>query len=131
MRRIVTSLGGALLLSLVLAGTALGAHCQNESKAADAGQHVTVTINVVTGAVSFTGTNAAGRLTGGFADVWLDLNGDGTGDVLACDDVFLVSNHSGSAAPGQEEAPGAPAALPPIIRGADPGGAGAGLTDCG
>jgi hypothetical protein len=130
MRRLLTGLGAALLLSVVIAGTALGAHCQNESKAPDAGQHATVTINTVTGAVTFTGMNAAGRLKGGFADIWLDLNGDGTGDVLACDDVFIVSNHSGQAAPGQAGAPGEPGALPPILRGADPGGAGAGLTDC-
>jgi hypothetical protein len=130
MRRLFTSMGGAVLLTLVLAGTALGAHCQNESKQADAGQHVVVTINVLTGEVTFDGMNAAGRLVGGFADLWLDLDGDGTGDVLACDDVFIVSNHSGQAAPGQSEGEGAPAALPPIIRGQDPGGEGSGLTDC-
>jgi hypothetical protein len=131
MRRFSTSLGAALLLTLVVAGTALGAHCQNESKVPDAGQHATVIINTLTGAVTFTGLNAAGRLTGGFADVWLDFNGDGIGDLLACEDVFIVSNHSGQAAPGQATAPGAPGSLPPIIRGDDPGGAGAGLTACG
>lgn len=87
-------------------------------------------INLVTGGVSFEGLNAQGREIGGFADVWLDVDSDGVGDVLACDDVFIVSNHSGRAAPGQTEAPGAPGALPPIIRGQDPGGAGQGLTDC-
>jgi hypothetical protein len=80
--------------------------------------------------VTFDGVNAAGRLVGGFADIWLDLDGDGTGDVLACEDVFIVSNHSGQAAPGQTEAPGAPGVLPPIIRGQDPGGDGSGLGDC-
>ncbi len=130
MRRLTTSLGAAVLLTLVLAGTALGAHCRNESKQGDAGQHVVVLINAVTGEVTFEGTNAAGRLVGGFADIWLDLDGDGTGDVLACDDVFIVSNHSGQAAPGQTEAPGAPGVLPPIIRGEDPGGEGSGLGDC-
>lgn len=131
MRRAIGSLGGAVVLSLVIAGTALGAHCINESKPSGAGQHLTVIINLVTGAVSFEGLNAAGRATGGFADVWLDVNGDGTPDVLACDDVFQVSNHSDNTAPGQVEAPGAPAVLPPIIRGSDPGGAGSGLGDCG
>jgi hypothetical protein len=131
MRRLFTSTGGAVLITLVLAGTALGAHCQNESKQADAGQHVVVTVNTITGGVTFDGTNAAGRLTGGFADIWLDFDGDGTGDLLACNDVFLVSNHSGQAAPGQTEAEGAPGALPPIIRGQDPGGDGSGLTSCG
>ena len=133
MRRIISSAGGAVLLSLVIAGTALGAHCQNESKRPDAGQHVTVIVNLSTTpeTVTFVGANAAGRLPGGFADVWLDFDGDGVGDLLACDDVFLVSNHSGRAAPGQSAGPGAPAALPPIIRGDDPGGAGQGLTNCG
>jgi hypothetical protein len=130
MRRRLTGVVGGLLLSVAVAGTALGAHCQNESKQADAGQKVTVTINLVTGGVTFTGTNAAGRVTGGFADIWLDVDGNGTADVLACNDVFIVSNHSGSAAPGQFEAAGAPGALPPIIRGEDPGGSGSGLTDC-
>jgi hypothetical protein len=68
-------------------------------------------------------------LRGGFADLWLDTDSDGVGDVQLCDDVFLVSNHSphGPAA-GQDE--GGLAALPPIIRGANPGGDGAGLTSC-
>jgi hypothetical protein len=132
MRRVTMSMGAAVLLTLILTGTALGAHCQNESKQTDAGQQVVATINLVTGEVTFDeGINAAGRPVGGFADIWLDFNGDGTGDVLACDDVFIVSNHSGQAAPGQFEAPDAPGALPPIIRGQDPGGAGTGLTSCG
>jgi hypothetical protein len=129
MRRLFFSLGGALALSIVIAGTALGAHCRNESKALDAGRHVDVIINGTTGAVSFTGTNARGMLRGGFADLWLDVTGDGIGDQLLCDDFFLASNHSpqGPAA-GQDE--GGLAALPPIIRGANPGGDGAGLTSC-
>ena len=129
-RRAFFSLFGAVGLTVVIAGTALGAHCRNESKAADAGQQATVTINLVTGAASFTGLNAAGRLTGGFIDLWLDVDGNGTPDVLACNDTFIVSNHGNRPAPGQTEAEGAPAALPPIIAGADPGGAGAGLGSC-
>lgn len=129
MRRLFFSVGGALALSILIAGTALGAHCRNESKAADAGQHVTVIIDAATGAPTFTGTNAHGMFRGGFADIWLDTNGDGVGDVQICDDVFLVSNHSpNGAATGQDE--GGLAALPPIIRGANPGGEGAGLTSC-
>src|SRR5215210_4740241 len=129
MRRLFFSVGGALALSILMVGTALGAHCRNESKAAGAGQHVSVIIDASTGAPTFTGTNAHGMLRGGFADIWLDVNGDGTGDQLLCDDVFLVSNHSPSGpAAGQDE--GGLAALPPIIRGADPGGDGAGLTSC-
>jgi hypothetical protein len=124
MRRVVRSLAAASLLSLVVAGTAFAAHCQNDSKQADAGQHLDVIVNVITGAVTFVGKN------GGFADVWLDVDGNGTPDVLACDDVFIVSNHSPhGVAPGQAEG-GGPGALPPIIRGADPGGDGVGLGSC-
>ena len=129
MRSLFFSTGGALALSILIAGTAFGAHCRNESKAADAGQHVTVTVNGITGVPTFTGTNAHGMFRGGFADIWLDVNGDGVGDQQLCDDVFLVSNHSPSGpATGQDE--GGLAALPPIIRGANPGGDGAGLASC-
>lgn len=130
MRRVIGSLVGGLVLSVVIAGTALGAHCRNESKAADAGQHGSVIINLVTGAATFEGLNAAGRFTGGFVDLWLDVDGNGTPDVLACDDTYLVSNHANRPAPGQTETEGDPAALPPINRGADPGGAGAGVGSC-
>jgi len=39
MRRALVSLGSATLLTLVLAGTPLGAHCINESKQDGAGVH--------------------------------------------------------------------------------------------
>jgi hypothetical protein len=111
---------GLLLLAI---GPVLGADCVNESKADGAGQKVDVIINGTTGGVSFTGTNAAGRLTGGFADVWLDVDGNGTGDVLLVDDTFIVANHSFKPNPAQ----GAPSVLPPILAGKDPGGPGRGL----
>ena len=104
-------------------GPALGADCVSESKRAGAGQKVNVIINATTGAVSFTGTNAAGRLTGGFADVWLDVNGDGTGDVQLIDDTFVVANHSFRPNPAQSS----PSVLPPILAGQDPGGPGRGV----
>lgn len=111
---------GLLLLAV---GPVLGADCVNESKADGAGQKVDVIINATTGEVSFTGTNAAGRLTGGFADVWLDVDGNGTGDVQLVDDTFLVANHSLKPNPAQ----GTPSVLPPILSGEDPGGPGHGL----
>ena len=126
MRRALLSLGAAVLLTLVLAGTALGAHCVNESKQAGAGQHVVVLIDPATGAPTFIGANAAGRLTGGFADVYLDLDGSGTlsdADLQVEDDVFLIANHSGKANPAQGE----PSVLPPILAGSDPGGDGHGV----
>ena len=126
MRRFVFSLGSATLLTLVLAGTAFGAHCVNESKREGAGVHIVVLINPATGAATFEGANAAGRLTGGFADVYLDLDGSGTlsaGDLQVEDDTFLVANHSGKANPAQGE----PAVLPPVLAGSDPGGDGHGV----
>lgn len=126
MRRILISFGSAGVLTLALAGTALGAHCANESKQPDAGQHVVVLLDPVTFAATFEGTNAAGRLTGGFADLYLDADNSGTlsaGDVLLDSDVFLAANHSDHANPAQ----GVPAILPPILAGADPGGDGHGV----
>jgi hypothetical protein len=125
-RRILISIGTAGVLTLALAGTALGAHCANESKQAGAGQHVVVLLDPVTFAPTFEGTNAAGRLTGGFADVYVDVDSSGTlsaGDIQLENDVFLAANHSDHANPAQ----GAPAILPPILAGADPGGDGHGV----
>jgi hypothetical protein len=38
-----------------------------------------VIIDTASGETTFEGTNAAGRVTGGFADVYLDFDGDGDG----------------------------------------------------
>ncbi len=122
-RRISRALLLASGLVELAVGPVLGADCLNESKAAGAGQKVTVIINTQTGEVSFTGTNAAGRLVGGFADVWLDFDGDGTGDQQVVDDTFIVANHSFKLNPAQGE----PSVLPPILAGKDPGGPGRGL----
>jgi hypothetical protein len=127
MRRLFTATISAGLLTVGVAGTALGAHCVNESKKADAGQLGDVVINVITGEVTYVGANPAGRLPGGFGDVWLDFDGDGTGDALAVDDTFLVSNHSHRDNPGQ----GVPGVLPNILRGENPGGEGHGVGSAG
>ena len=126
MRRILISFASAGLLTLALAGTAFGAHCVNESKQAGAGVHTVVLLDPVTFEATFEGTNAAGRLTGGFTDVYIDVDSSGTlsaGDVQLEDDVFLVANHSDHANPAQ----GVPAILPPVLAGADPGGDGHGV----
>ena len=126
MRRILISTGAAALMTFAVAGSAFAAHCTNESKQAGAGNHTIVLINPVTEAPTFLGANAAGRLTGGFADVYLDLDLSGTlsdGDLEIEDDVFLVANHSGKLNPAQ----GAPAVLPPVGDGRDPGGEGHGV----
>ena len=126
MRRVLLSLATATLLSLVLAGTALGAHCINESKPDGAGVHGAVLLDPETFEATFEGANANGRLPGGFADVYLDIDGSGTvteGDVQIEDDIFLVANHSHKDNPAQ----GIPSVLPPILDGRDPGGEGRGV----
>jgi len=127
MRRILMSFGAAGVLTLALAGTAFGAHCVNESKAAGAGVHVVVLLDPENPfEATFEGANAADRLPGGFADVYIDVDDSGTlsaGDIQVEDDVFLAANHSDHANP----APGVPAILPPILTGADPGGDGHGV----
>lgn len=116
MRRFVTSLVAAVALTAVTASAAFGAHCINQSKREGAGVRGQVIINVATGEVSFVGANAAGRLPGGFADVYLDFNGDGIGDQQIENDIFLISNHSHKANPAQGE----PGVLPSAAH--NPGG---------
>ena len=125
MRRVILSLSVGMLLTITIASTAFAAHCFVVNKPDGAGQKLVVLINPVTGAPTFLGTNAAGRLTGGFADVYLDLDGSGTltaGDLQVENDVFLIANHSGKLNPGQ----GAPAVLPSVQHG-DPAGPGKGV----
>jgi hypothetical protein len=102
--------------------TALAGHCINQSKPDGAGNTgTTVVIDAATGEViSIEGTNAAGRVTGGFADVYLDTDGDGEGDVLAVDDTFIAGNHANKVPPGQDF--DGVAVLPPIHDGSDPAG---------
>lgn len=123
MRRPLFALPAAVLLSFVIAGTALATHCGVNSKPDGAGQHVVILVNPVTNAVTpIAGFNAAGKFTGGFADVYIDF--DLSGDISAADckinDTFLISEHSGAASPGQVQ--GGLAVNPSIRRGSDPAG---------
>lgn len=125
-RRALVSFGAAVLMTVVLAGTALGAHCVNESKQAGAGVHGVVLINPITEEATFIGLNPGGRLPGGFADVYIDLDLSGTltdADLQVADDIFLIANHSHRPNPAQ----GIPSVLPQILGGADPGGDGRGV----
>ena len=125
MRRFGLSLAAGLLLAITVASTAFAAHCFPVSKPDGAGQKLVVLINPATGAPTFLGANAADRLTGGFADVYLDLDQSGTlseGDLQLENDVFVIANHSGKLNPGQ----GAPAVLPAVQNG-DPAGPGKGV----
>jgi hypothetical protein len=128
MRRSFLAVPLALLLSLLVAGTAFATHCGNESKQAGAGQHQTILVNVATGDFTFLeGGNAAGRFRGAFIDVYLDF--DFSGDVSSgdgfIDDTYVASMHSGRAAPGQDDQ--GLAVLPNILRGSDPSGPGRGV----
>ncbi|MEP6807721.1 MAG: hypothetical protein ABI978_03890 [Chloroflexota bacterium] len=125
-RPVVLSFAVASILAVVVAGTAFASHCNVANKPDGAGQKLVVLINPVTGAPTFIGTNAAGRLIGGFADVYIDADLSGTltaADVQVENDVFVIANHSGKFNPAQ----GAPAVLPPINAGNDPGGPGKGV----
>ena len=126
MRRLLISLGLALALTFVIAGSVFAAHCVNESKRDGAGVQGAVLLDPVTFEATFVGLNSGGKLPGGFADVYIDADDSGTlteGDIQIEDDIFLVSNHSHKVNPAQ----GAPAILPPVLTGADPGGDGRGV----
>jgi hypothetical protein len=124
-RRFVLSAGAASVLALTIASTAFASHCFPTSKPDGAGQQLVVLIDPVTGAPTFIGTNDAGRATGGFADVYIDLDRSGTltaGDLQVENDVFVIANHSDHANPAQ----GTPASLP-AVDGRDPAGPGKGV----
>jgi hypothetical protein len=123
--RLGLSIAAGSILAISLASTAFAAHCFPANKPDGAGQKLVVLINPATGAPTFIGTNAAGRLMGGFADVYLDLDGSGTltpADLQVGNDVFIIASHSGKSNPAQ----GAPAVLPAIQHG-DPAGPGKGV----
>lgn len=125
MRRLGLSLAAGSILAISIASSAFAAHCFPVNKPDGAGQKLVVLIDPATGAPTFIGTNAAGRFTGGFADVYLDLDGSGTltaADLQVENDVFVISNHAGKFNPAQ----GAPGVLPAVQHG-DPAGPGKGV----
>jgi hypothetical protein len=128
-KRLGLSFVAGSMLAILMAGTAFGAHCFPVNKPDGAGQQLIVLINPATGAATFIGTNAAGRVTGGFADVYLDLDGSGTltdADLQVENDVFVIANHSGKLNPAQSVG-GGPSVLPAVHDGRDPAGPGKGV----
>jgi hypothetical protein len=124
MRRHVLALPAALLLSVLVAGTAFATHCGNASKQSGAGQHVVILVDPVTETITpIAGFNAAGRFTGAYADVWIDVDLSGTPTAADCviNDTYLVSMHAGRVAPGQDGGDDL-AVIPNVLRGEDPGG---------
>jgi hypothetical protein len=125
MRRIV-ALPLALLMCLVVAGSAFAAFCGVDSKPTDkgAGQKLVLWVDLAAGTqTALAGTNANGKWTGGFADVHLDFDGDGTAECFI-EDTFIMSEHSGHIAPGQDFFGLAvnPGVTNGFERGVDPGG---------
>jgi hypothetical protein len=98
-------------------GEALAAHCFPANKPDGAGNIGDVIVNLATGQVTEP-TNPGGRTAGGFADVWLDTNGDGAGDIQVANDVFVLNNGKPSVG---NPALGEPAALPEGARNSGPG----------
>ena len=113
MRRFVIAVPAATLLSLAIAGSVFATHCAVDNKPDGAGQRLIILVDPFTEAVTpLAGVNKAGRFTGGFVDVYLDFDQSGT--VSAGDgkinDTFLISLHSGHAAPrpGRRRSPSDP-----------------------
>ncbi len=125
MRRLV-SIPIAALMSLLIVSTALASFCGNESKPQGRGQHAILWFNLATGElVDSEGLTARGTVPGGFVDVHLDFNGDGTFDCFI-DDTFLLSEHKvGHIAVGQLLE--GLAINPAVHRGNNPGGDDAGV----
>jgi hypothetical protein len=128
-RQLGLSVAAGSILAISVASTAFASHCFPVNKPDGAGQHLIVLINPASGAPTFIGTNAADRLTGGFADVYLDLDGSGTltaADRQVENDVFVIANHSGKFNAAQSVG-GGPAVLPAAQDGHDPAGPGKGV----
>ena len=95
----------ATAVTVAVAGSAYANECVNANKPDGAGNFGDVVFDVTTGALTLP-TNPGGQVAGGFADVYLDFDGDGTGDVLIIDDTFasagvLPAGAHAAAGPGQ------------------------------
>jgi hypothetical protein len=125
MRRLV-SIPIAALMSLLIVSTALASVCGNESKPQGKGQHATLWFNLASGKlVASEGLTARGTVPGGFVDVHLDFDGNGSFDCFI-DDTFVMSEHKlGHIATGQLLE--GLAINPAVHRGNNPGGGDSGV----
>jgi hypothetical protein len=87
LRRFTVLIGLVAVAVFALPLAAFAAHCENLSKKEGAGKGITVLIDVSTGAATVSGH-------GGYADVWLDFDGDGIGDLQVESDVQIGKNHA-------------------------------------
>lgn len=127
MRRYALAAVAGSVLAISVAGTAFASHCNVANKPDGAGNHTTVLIDVRTDTPTFfdASGNQIARPTGGFVDVYLDLDFNGVlsgGDQQVENDVFVIATHSLK----PNAAQGLPAVLPAVQNG-DPAGPGRGV----
>lgn len=90
LRRFTVLIGLVAVAVFALPLAAFAAHCENLSKKDGAGTGITVLVDVsVPGVETVT---VSGH--GGYADVWLDFDGDGTGDLQVESDIQIGKNHA-------------------------------------
>lgn len=89
MRRLTVLVGLVAVAVFALPLASFAAHCENLSKKEGAGNGITILIDV-SGAVET--VTVSGH--GGYGDVWLDFDGDGTGDLLVDSDIQIGKNHA-------------------------------------
>lgn len=88
-KRLTVLLASVGVVVFALPMTAFAAHCENVSKQPEAGNHITVVIDVsgLQEVVTVEGQ-------GGWAEVWLDFDGDGVGDLMVESDIMIGKNHA-------------------------------------
>ena len=90
MRRFTVLIGLVAVAVLALPLAAFAAHCENLSKKDGAGNGITILIDVSDPDVET--VTVSGH--GGYGDVWLDFDGDGTGDLQVESDIQIGKNHA-------------------------------------
>ena len=87
MRRLSIIVAIVAVAVLAMPLSAFAAHCVNHSKNPNAGNGIIVTIDVINNLVYIEGQ-------GGYADVWIDVTGDGVGEFLEEEGIQIGKNHS-------------------------------------